>query len=84
MNEGKTLFKIDKLEDGVSVDVHCDGLDELINVTRSIASVAKADETFCFLLLSSLKHFFTEEGEQELEMNSVEMPDFNKLLKDQK
>ena len=81
MNEEKTLFKIDKLEDGVSVDVHCDGLDELVNVTRSIASVAKADEAFCFFLLASLKHYFTEEGERELEKHSVEMPDFNKLLK---
>ena len=82
MNEDNIIFKVEKHDDGMSVEVHCENLDEVVNVTRAIASVAKADDVFGMYLLMSLKYYFSEEGKKELEQNSVEMPDFNKLLKD--
>lgn len=81
MNEEKTLFKITRKGDGVEVEVHCESNEEILNVAKSIVGVALEDDMFCWTLLLSLRHAFSEQGKKEYEEHTVEMPDFNELLK---
>ena len=84
MEENRDLLRITKEEQGMGVhwDVH--GGDEMMGLCVAIATCAKRNNAFLFMLLGIIREAFNnDEFAKELERDCVEMPDFDAVLKGQ-
>jgi len=78
-NENQTLLTITKMEEGVAVEVHTRGLEELHALTHAIVSIGENNPMFTIMLLMAFKEAMSSDKKSESE--TVEVPDFNKILK---
>lgn len=84
MEENRDLLRISREDAGIGVhwDVH--GGDEMMGLCVAIATCAKRNDAFLFMLLGTIKEAFNNpEFSKELEQDCVEMPDFESILKEQ-
>ena len=79
-NENKVLLTVTKMDDGAAVEVHTRGFEELYSLAHAVASIGEQSPMFTIMLLSALKEQFV--NPEKSDDKTVEIPDFNKLLKD--
>ncbi len=83
MEENRDLLRITKEEEGMGIHWQVHGHNEMMGVCIAIATCAKRNEAFLYMLLGTIKEAFNnEEFANELEQDCIEMPDFESILKE--
>lgn len=84
INESKNLFQITRVEDGIAVELHVSGAEEMAALCEGMASVAEHNPMIMMGLLLALKRNVSESPEEKEERHKgmVEMPDFTKIFND--
>ena len=77
MNEEKPILSLVRVDGGVCVETHTHGLDDLYAIAYTVAHVCMDTPILLPLLVQALNEVKDKEDD-----TAVEMPDFDKLLKD--
>lgn len=82
--EPKVLLSITSMEEGIAVECHVSGPNEIMQLTEGMASVAEHNPLVMIGLLLALKRNVSESPEEKEERHKgmVEMPDFAKMFND--
>lgn len=78
MNEENVILQLTRKEGGVSVETHSRGIEDLYAIAYTFAHLCKDTPILVALMLQAMDD--VRSGEDP----AVEMPDFDKILKDNK
>ena len=78
-DEERTLLKIDRIEEGVSIDFRTKNAEDFAGIAYAVAQLCKEHCILGIMLLQAMGDTFKENGNDNI--TAVEMPDFNELLK---
>lgn len=85
MKEEKILFQVTRLEDGASaVSVHTETEEDLFAIALAMHQLISSNQTICELVEMCALMSTDKDFKKQLNLHTIEIPDFNKILKENK
>ena len=81
MEENKVIFSVTKDETGSSVKLEANGSEELFAVALGIHEIIQECPEVCFFLSTIIMMSKDENFKKQIEEHTIEMPDFDSILK---